>query len=286
MVACPSVNVEMLVDVMPFLLCFFLHCQIYYEDSDVMKLACQMLVLLFIQEPIRSLRTLIRNQDTALFHRVSPSISRMVTYTMFNLSGAKIYDFTVSARALSLQDAFSLPDAYSLQDGIGDYEFGRGPEIGVFPGACSVASSQNCTASCLDASMMFGDLKIFHNCLIYPAVAELYVNGSLGDAHLADSLGIDNQSQPMSTATNISTTIFTCLSNYCREDKQCTSDLQQLSSFYYKNGNKTGYVGQNDNIRIYLTVPTIFEFNICNYVAPFSFLNADVGGVGVSTNPA
>ena len=207
----------------------------------------------------------------------------MAAYTMFNLSGAKIHDFTVSAPALSLQDAFSLPDAFSLQDGIGDYEFGRDPEIGVFTGACSVGRSQNCTASCLDASMMFGDLKTFHNCLIYPAVAELYVNGSLDDPQLADSLGIHSQSQALPTANNISTSIFECLSSYCGEDKQCTSDLQRLSSFYY--GNKTAYPLQDDDSPINLAIPTILYFEICDFVAPFSFLNADIGGIGVGTNP-
>ena len=179
----------------------------------------------------------------------------MVAYTMFDLyTGAKLPDYSVSAPVLSLQDAFAL------------YDF---PEVAVFPGACSVANYENCTASCLDASTMFGGLEIFHNCLIYPVVAGLYGNGSLNDPSLADSLGIHNQSQAMQTANNISTTIYSCLSTYCREDKHCTSDLGH-SEFEHT---------------IDLLYPAILEFDICNYVAPFSFLNADIGGVGVSTNP-
>ena len=201
----------------------------------------------------------------------------MIAYSLFNLSGARLYDVNVSAPALSLQDAFS------LEDGFGFYSLEWEPTIGVFPGACSVAKFQNCTDSCLDASLMFGNLEIFHNCLVYPAVADLYSNGSLHDPQLADSLGLHDRSEAMPTANNISTTIYSCLSSYCREDKQCTSDLQRLSSFYY--GNKTGYARQNDDSPIN-PVPTIFEFEICNYVSPFSFLNADIGGVGVSTNPA
>ena len=191
----------------------------------------------------------------------------MAAYTMFNLSGAKIYEITVSAPTLTLKDAFSLYD----------YEWDMA--IGVYPEACSVATVQNCTASCLNASMMFGDLKTFHNCLVYPAVAELYVNGSLGDPHLADSLGIHNQSQPMQTANNITATIHDCLTSYCGEDTQCTSDLQRHNAFYY--GNHTEYARENVYSPIDSTTPPIFEFNICNYVAPFSFLNADIGGVGV-----
>lgn len=123
--------------------------------------------------------------------------------------------------------------------------------------------------------MMFGDLEIFVNCLIYPAVAGLYGNGSLGDSHLTDLLGIHNQSQALQTANNISTTIYSCLSSYCGENKQCTSDLQQHSAFYL--GNNTGYVLDH-------VYSTIFTFEICKYVAPFSFLNADIGGIGVGTN--
>ena len=196
----------------------------------------------------------------------------MAAYTIFNpFTGAGVYNSSLSAPALSLQDAFGL------------YESEWDPELGVFAGACSVAKVQNCTDSCSDASMMFGNLEIFHNCLVYPAVAELYVNGSLGDPHLADLLGIDNRIQAMQTANNITTTISSCLSSYCREDQQCTSDLQRLGAFYY--GNITGYARGNIYSLDYITNPTIFEFKICNYVAPFSFLNADIGGVGVGTNP-
>ena len=124
---------------------------------------------------------------------------------------------------------------------------------------------------------MFGDLETFHNCLIYPAVAQLYGNGSLGDSQLADSLGIHNQTQAMQTANNITTTINSCLSKYCGEDERCTSDLQRLGAF--------GYASSNVSSSTYLTDPDIFRFDICNYVAPFAFLNADIGGVGVSTNP-
>ena len=195
----------------------------------------------------------------------------MAAYTIFDAStGAGINNVSLLAPALSLQDAFALNNIDYIQG------------IGIFPGACSDARFQNCTASCLNASMMFGDLEIFHNCLLYPAVAELYVNGSLGDSDLTDSLGIDNQSQPMQTANNITTTISSCLSSYCREDQQCTSDLQRLGAFYY--GNITGYARENVDSLNYITNPTIFEFKICNYVAPFSFLNADIGGVGVGTN--
>ena len=185
----------------------------------------------------------------------------MAGYTSFYIYGAIFRNASVSAPVLSLQDAFSL-----------DIE--GNPVIGVFPGACSVASVQNCTASCLDASMMFGNLETFHNCLVYPAVAELYVNGTSFDPHLTDSLGIHNQSQAMQAANNISTTIYNCLSSYCREDKQCTSDLQQHSSLSYMT-----YIDYEEQPNA-----TIYEFEICDYVAPFSFLNADIGGIGVSTN--
>ena len=42
--------------------------------------------------------------------------------------------------------------------------------------------------------MVFGDLKTFHNCLFYLAVARCNALGILNDTHLAHSLEIDSGS--------------------------------------------------------------------------------------------
>ena len=188
--------------------------------------------------------------------------------TLYNISsGAILFTDSVAPPALGLQNAFPLDEVYSVVEG-----------IDVFSGACSVAGLQDCTAACLNPSVMFGSLEIFHNCLVYPAVADLYVNGSLSDSPLTDSLGIENHSQTTQTATYITSTIYNCLLDYCREDQQCQSDLQQNHTFSYSvfNGSIQGRARP-----LYTASSSIFGFDVCHYVAPFSFLNADIGGIGV-----
>ena len=187
-----------------------------------------------------------------------------MAYTTFSSSGSTLYNGSTSAPTLSLQEAFPNRGYGGIQ---------------VFLGSCNSTGFQNCTASCLDASVLFSGLEIFHNCLIYPAVAGLYANGSLGDAHLADSLGINDKSQETQAAETITSQIYDCLSNYCGDDERCSTDLQENSAFTY--GNQSTTNGFLD----YFPYPSIYSFDICDYVAPFSFLNADIGGVGVSMNP-
>ena len=190
-----------------------------------------------------------------------------MAYTLYDLTGSVVQNSSVSAAALSLQGAF-LPDISSDLPWTGYWS----DFIGVFSGACSSATpQQNCTSSCLNASVMFGGLEIFHNCLLYPAVAAL---GSLKVTALADSLGIDDQSPSNQTASNITTTIRRCLSEYCGYDRECTAAVPKDDAFYFVNGTY-----------LQLSWPQIFEFDICRFVAPFSFLDSDVGGVGVSIDP-
>ena len=223
-----------------------------------MMLACQMLRSLSTQELIHFLPILVYTQLTqALFYLISQFIIEMTRRTFFSLfTGANIVHLSMSASLLSLQDAFNL-DGY--------------PETPVIQGTCNAATFQKRIASCLDASMMFHDLETFRNCLYYQAVVERYV---FGGSEIPNSLCIHNQSQAIQTFKTIRTTISSCLSLYCREDKQCTSDLQRNSAF--------GYALSPPSLKF----PTIEAFDICSYVAPFAFLNADIGGVGVCNNPS
>lgn len=193
--------------------------------------------------------------------------------TLFNLSsGGIIGNASASQSALSLQDAFSFYE-YSPELGIDG--------VGLSPDACNITGLQNCTASCLNQSSLFGSLESLHNCLLYPAVAQLYVNGRFGDAHLADSLGIDNKSHATQTANNITTIISSCLSDYCGVDKRCTENLPPSSGFFIDNST----LSMPDSIyySFYYDQPSIFQFDICEFVTPSSYLNADIGGIGVST---
>ena len=194
-------------------------------------------------------------------------------HTLFNLSsGGLLGNASASQSALSLQDAFSFYE-YSPEQGIDG--------VGLSSDACNIAGLQNCTASCLNASSLFSSLESLHNCLLYPVVAQLYVNGSFGDAHLADSLGIDNKSHPTQTANNITTLISSCLSDYCGVDQRCTDNLPPNSAFYFDNSTLSTPDAFYDPY--YNVQPSIFLFDICEFVTPSSYLNADIGGIGVST---
>ena len=115
---------------------------------------------------------------------------------------------------------------------------------------------------------MFDRLETFQNCLVYPIVANLSAHNALKNTSLADSLGINNGSQEAQVVQNITTTIFKSLSNYCGEQKSCKDSLQEFKSSYLAD----------------YTYPLMSDVDICFYVAPFSFLNPDIGGVGVSAS--
>lgn len=194
-----------------------------------------------------------------------------MVYTLFNVStGAVLGNVSAPASALSLRDAFTI------------YE--RPSELGIArdSGACNSAGLQNCSASCSDASVLFGSLENLHNCLLYPAVAQLYVNGSLGDSPLTEFLGIDNKSQANQTANSTIAAISSCLSDYCGGDKECNNELPPSRAFYY--GIYTHSTPDDVHPSAYYTGPPVLEFDICDFVAPSSFLNADIGGIGVSNS--
>lgn len=196
-----------------------------------------------------------------------------MVHTLFNLSsGGILGNASASQSALSLQDAFSFyeyfPERYI--DG-----------VWLSSDACNIAGLQNCTASCLNPSSLFSSLESLHNCLLYPVVAQLYVHGSFSDAHLADSLGIDNKSHAIQTAKNITTLISSCLSDYCGVDKRCTDNLPPNRAFDFDNSTLSILDAFYDPF--YIAQPSIFLFDICEFVTPSSYLNADIGGIGVST---
>ena len=131
-----------------------------------------------------------------------------MAYTVYNLTGSGIGNYSISASALSLQNAYSTSfafDRYSYTRGslpfitylyTALYDSYWSQEIAVYPRACDSATpQQNCTISCMNASVMFSDLEIFHNCLLYPWIADLNSKGTLKDTHLVDSLGIDDKSR-------------------------------------------------------------------------------------------
>lgn len=199
-----------------------------------------------------------------------------MTLTLYNLSSGSIFDSAnYLASTLSVQDVFGLMGTYKGAD-----------TVGVFQGACTSKETQNCTTSCLDASVMFGGLETYHNCLVYPAVANISASGNLSDPHLADSLGIGSESQVARVAQTIAATIYHCLSDYCSGNTLCTIDLQAYNATSFLIDNSTNFLTPNAYRPFGLPYPPILDFDICQHVAPFSFLNADIGGVGVrSTLP-
>ena len=180
-----------------------------------------------------------------------------MNYTVYNLStGSSLYDVNVSTSSWSLQDALSISF-------LPDYEPYESYTVGVYHDACESAGAQNCTAFCSNLTTMFGSLQTFQNCLLYPWVVNLGINESSNESPLAKSLSIVNRSQEIQVAHNVTTSILGCLREYCGNNTQCASDLPE---FYQLNFNRLPSLG----------------FDICGFAAPFSYLDADIAGIGVS----
>ena len=181
-------------------------------------------------------------------------------YALNNLQGNQISNHTISIPALTLQNIFSDSNFSLPFVRISDYA--QYQNITLFSGTCGNSTQESCTTSCLNASVMFSSLETFHNCLLYPLVADLNAHNT---SQWADLLGIDKRPDNQTAAT-ITTTIHQCLLEYCGDDDQCKANVPGDDAFYAVNN----------------TSPQIFDFDICQYAAPHSFLDPDVGGVGVS----
>ena len=172
----------------------------------------------------------------------------------------------------SFQDALNPSGGYTA-DGYSNTPF-------LFHNGCSQENgAQNCTASCQDPHQIFGSLDTLHNCMVYPTVADLSSRRNLSNTSLAEYYNIQPSKAGTGLSQNITSTIQTCLSDYCTNTlvgSGCTnylhgldnasSPLNMTSTFYIYSDNYGEYEG-ND------------RFDLCLFI-PKS-LNPDIGGIGV-----
>ena len=135
--------------------------------------------------------------------------------------------------------------------------------------------SQNCTASCQDSNVVFGSLDTLHNCMVYPTVADLYARNNLSNTSLPEDNNIQKSKVNSTLYINITTTIQTCLIDFCTATPGCTSALNEYNEDYMM------YSPSNLTSRFYLFTQAEggYSFDVCQYV-PGSF-NPDIGGIGV-----
>ena len=188
----------------------------------------------------------------------------------------------ISRSTYSFQDALSLfgLNAY----GSFGSDLYSGPPYLFQNGCLQPDGTKNCTASCQDKSVAFSSLDTLHNCMVYPTVAALYAGdnpdrlGNLSNPGLAEDYNIQKAELNSTLSINITTTIKTCLVDYCNATPGCTAGLKQ----YDANNNMSSPSNIDSNFYIYNQITYQFgipEFDICEFV-PRS-LNPDIGGIGV-----
>jgi len=206
------------------------------------------------------------------------STNLLVNLTEATLPKLPFYNIINSVSTIGFQDALR-PYAMPLVDG-GGYSNTNDPKLNpafLFSDGCTQNGAQNCTAACADKEAIFSNLHAFHNCMAYPTIAtQLNTPGNLtaDDTALTSSLDFQKSKQESPFLKNITSTIQTCLADYCGKWPDCTIYLNNYagavstvfrnqSSFYYLNN------GSNE----------AFDFPVCIF-QNFT-LNADIGGIGV-----
>ena len=193
---------------------------------------------------------------------------------------------------INLQQAF-LTDVSTQRGPLAEIQTPGGPTTGntsFYPGGCDVGNgNSNCTSTCLDSSLLFSSIQTFHNCLMYPAAADLYAHGTLSanDVELADSMVIEKSERGSPLLNGMIDTIVACLHDYCPSSSDCADSLSKsypasanntIEAFFYQYGGSS----YNVNRSMSLTAPDLFQFDLCTYSTPRSLLDPDIGGIGVS----
>ena len=174
-----------------------------------------------------------------------------------------------SVSTFSFQDALSLAGRAT---GSSSYYY---PPVLFQNGCLQPDGSQNCTASCQDSNAVFGSLDTLHNCMVYPTVADLYARNNLSNNSLPEYYKIQKSKVNSTLSINITTTIQSCLIDFCTATPGCTSALNGYNGEYMMDS------PSNLTSRFYLFNQdgSGYSFDVCQYV-PGSF-NPDIGGIGV-----
>lgn len=188
-----------------------------------------------------------------------------------------ISDVTNSTLNITLS-TFSFQDALSVTGKDTPLGYSNPPFL-FHSGCVQDDGTQNCTASCQDENAVFGSLDTLHNCMVYPTVAVQYAASNLSEAEARLPLyyNIEKSTTESDLYINITTTIQTCLVDYCTttlDGSGCASSLAGVEPAYSpSNLTSTFYIYSQDDSE------EAAYFDICTFV-PQS-LNADIGGIGV-----
>ena len=157
---------------------------------------------------------------------------------MAQLSDLLLYD----SSPINLQEAF-LPDVSKQHGPFLESKYPSRLSMEILPSiqeAATLAIASNCTELCLDPSLLFGSLESFHNCLMYPAVTDLYANNMLSpnEAKMADSLIIEKSQRGSPLLSGIIQNITSCLNDYCLASSDCEQNFmdtfETVGAFFYE----------------------------------------------------
>lgn len=184
----------------------------------------------------------------------------------------------ITRSTFSLQDAL---DPFGSGSNMAPQTVGAYNEYTLFlfsTGCGSDPNQQNCSVTCGNASTIFSNLETLHNCMTYPAVAELYDTLPPEQKDFADTLGIESSRSNASRPGDIVDAVQKCLLSYCETLSGCkdyaevrndsfpeSSLMNATSDFYYQNLKTTKY--------------SDYSFDLCDFITPS--LNQDIGGIGV-----
>ena len=122
----------------------------------------------------------------------------------------------------------------------------------------------NCTKACQDVDQVFSSVSTLQNCMVFPQISSLLLNGSLNEAarDTAHKYGIDQGGYKIST--KVHDVITGCFDGWCKQHPRCDLGTDQNKSCY------ADAYGQR----------YCFPY-ICYESDDFVIANPDIGGIGV-----
>lgn len=176
----------------------------------------------------------------------------------------------------------TMPSTFSFQDAV-DIGSLRSSSPSFFHDGCKQGDgSQNCTASCQDKSAIFSGLDTLRNCMLYSSLANQYATSNVTFPEQYDHYQIHKVKINSDQYKNITTTIQTCLIDYCNitlNTSRCSEFLQEWDSESDRDRDGSPTNLTSSFYRYVDTASYSSTFRFCNFV-PGSF-NADIGGIGV-----
>jgi hypothetical protein len=131
----------------------------------------------------------------------------------------------------------------------------------------------SCIQTCGNITDVFSSWPNFYTCSWYPALSEaLNENPNVMNAAVLGNLGIYDNEEDLSS--NISSSIATCLADYCQSSPQClvldSSNACSLTNLFYTSG--------SSRILNQSSAASCLRYGVCGTTDD---VNPDIGGLGV-----